>query len=74
MMLFSESEPTGGNAVPSPPHNGVDDQPVADLSGAPLPTRSTLRRRRSLPAQALRFLSFNLRIMRMVVKGHKHSR
>lgn len=73
MMLFSESEPTGGNAVPSS-RSGVDDQPVADLSGAPLPTRGTLRRRRSLPAQALRFVSFNLRIMRMVVKGHQHSR
>lgn len=73
MMLFSESEPTGGNAVPSPPRSGVDDQPVADLTGAPLPTRGTLRRRRSLPAQSLRFLSFNLRIMRMVVKGHKRS-
>lgn len=74
MLLFPESEPTGGHAVPAPPHSGVDDQPVADLSRAPLPTRGTLRRRRSLPVQSLRFLSFNLRIMRMVVKGHRHSR
>ncbi len=43
---------------------------VADLSGAPLPTTQTLRQRRSLPFQALRFLTFNTRIMRMVLKGH----
>ena len=44
--------------------------PVADLSGAPLPTEKTLRRRRSLPYQATRFAVFTLRIMRMVLKGH----
>ncbi|HMM95953.1 hypothetical protein [Phycicoccus sp.] len=44
--------------------------PVADLSKAPLPTESTLRKRRSLPLQAVRFAAFNLRIMRMVLKGH----
>ena len=44
--------------------------PVADLSGAPLPTESTLRKRRSLPLQTIRFAVFNARIMRMVLKGH----
>ena len=44
--------------------------PVADLSRAPLPTDSTLRRRRSLPLQAVRFAVFNARILRMVLKGH----
>ncbi|MCA0294337.1 MAG: hypothetical protein LCH96_03285 [Actinobacteria bacterium] len=44
--------------------------PVADLSKAPLPTARTLRMRRSLPFQFTRFLAFNSRIMRMVVKGH----
>ncbi|HSO63947.1 MAG TPA: hypothetical protein VLQ78_02505 [Ornithinibacter sp.] len=44
--------------------------PVADLSGAPLPTEKTLRMRRNLPFQATRFAVFNLRIMRMVLKGH----
>ncbi|GAA4399353.1 hypothetical protein GCM10023168_06530 [Fodinibacter luteus] len=43
--------------------------PVADLSGAPLPTERTLRLRRNLPYQATRFAVFNLRIMRMVLKG-----
>lgn len=43
---------------------------VADLSRAPLPTKGTLRRRRALWHQFMRFLAFDLRIMRMVVKGH----
>jgi hypothetical protein len=46
------------------------DQPVVDLSAAPLPTARTLRRRRSVVVQVLRFGSFTLRIMRMVLKGH----
>ena len=41
-------------------------QPIADLSGAPLPTARTLRRRRSLPTQLVRFVVFNLRIVRMI--------
>ena len=44
--------------------------PVADVSGAPLPTEKTLRMRRNLPYQATRFAVFNLRIMRMVRKAH----
>ncbi|QLQ14811.1 MAG: hypothetical protein HZY73_02655 [Micropruina sp.] len=46
------------------------DQPVADLTGAPLPTTSTLKQRRSLVFQFTRFASLSLRIMRMVIKGH----
>lgn len=42
---------------------------VADLSKAPLPTSSTLKRRRSIPFQLTRFAVFNARIMRMVRKG-----
>lgn len=44
--------------------------PVVDLSKAPLPTEKTLKQRRSLPLQASRFVVFNLRIMKMVLKGH----
>ena len=44
--------------------------PVADVSGAPLPTDKTLRMRRNLPYQATRFAVYNLRIMRMVRKAH----
>jgi hypothetical protein len=71
------------DTVPSPkvepvapvehPGSSPDDQPVADLSKAPLPTERTLRRRRNLAFQATRFVAFNTRIMRMVISGHSHS-
>lgn len=44
--------------------------PIADLSKSPLPTAKTLKMRQGLPFQFARFLSFNSRIMRMVIKGH----
>ena len=44
--------------------------PTADLTKAPLPTKRTLRARRSLPVQAGRFALINARMMRMVLKGH----
>lgn len=44
--------------------------PIADLSKSPLPTAKTLKMRQNLPFQFTRFLSFNGRIMRMVIKGH----
>ena len=50
--------------------NPSTGDPIADLSKAPLPTAKTLKMRQSLPFQFTRFLSFNGRIMRMVVKGH----
>ncbi len=37
---------------------------------APLPTRRTLRRRGSVPLQLVRFALLNLRMLRMVGKGH----
>ena len=43
---------------------------VADLSRSPLPTRNTLRRRQSLILQFVRFVRFDLRILRMVTKAH----
>ncbi|MGC3994706.1 MAG: hypothetical protein QM779_11435 [Propionicimonas sp.] len=54
-------------AMYQPPTGG---DPVADLSKAPLPTSKTLRSRQNLPIQLLRFISFDLRILRMVAKGH----
>ncbi|WP_170299646.1 hypothetical protein [Boudabousia tangfeifanii] len=48
------------------------EKPVfADLSSAPLPTKSTLFKRRCVILQFLSFMSFNLNIMKMVVTGHK---
>ncbi len=45
-------------------------QPFADLSGAPMPTEKTLKRRKNLPLQTFRFAVFNVRILRMITKGH----
>jgi hypothetical protein len=45
-------------------------EPVADLSRSPLPTQKTLKLRRNLAVQFVRFVAFDLRIMRMVLKGH----
>lgn len=46
------------------------DQPVVDMSKAPLPTKQTLAARKNLLVQFGRFLSINTNIMRMVLKGH----
>jgi len=37
---------------------------------APLPLPRTLRRRSSLPVQLWRFAAINLKIVKMVTKGH----
>ena len=52
-----------------PDDRAAGRQPVADLTRAPLPTTGTLRRRRSIPYQLTRFVVFNGRIMRMVLRG-----
>lgn len=46
--------------------DSVDDR----IAAAPLPTRRTLRRRTSMPVQIVRFALINLRMLRMVTKGH----
>jgi hypothetical protein len=53
--------------TPTPAPGG---DPIVDLSKAPMPTAKTLKMRQALPFQFTRFLSFNSRIMRMVIKGH----
>ncbi len=40
------------------------------IAAAPLPTERTLRRRSSLPVQAWRFARINLRMVRMIRRGH----
>jgi hypothetical protein len=43
---------------------------AADLSKSPLPTQKTLNQRQNVVLQFFRFIRFDLRIMRMVAKGH----
>jgi hypothetical protein len=40
------------------------------IATAPLPTPATLRRRKSVPVQLARFVSMNVRILRMVFMAH----
>ncbi len=48
-----------------------EPQPTADLSSAVLPTDATLRRRQSIPIQMARFMLFNVRMLRLVLRsGH----
>jgi hypothetical protein len=44
--------------------------PSTNLRNAPRPTEKTFRLRKNLPCQPVRFAVFNLRIVRMVIKGH----
>ncbi len=46
------------------------DSTLADLSRSPMPTRRTLARRKNVVLQFFRFVSFDLRILRMVSKAH----
>jgi hypothetical protein len=40
------------------------------IATAPLPTKQLLRRRKSIPIQLGRFVSMNVRILRMVFMAH----
>lgn len=69
-------KPSSVPASPRPSEQQLAPQPgsaVADLGKAPLPTAATLRKRQNIPLQLTRFAAYNVRIMRMVLKGHsKH--
>ena len=40
------------------------------IASAPLPTARTLRMRTSIPVQVVRFAGINLRMLRMIRRGH----
>ena len=46
------------------------DDADASIAQAPLPTPATVRARTNLAVQAWRFAAINVRMMRMVLKGH----
>ena len=46
--------------------NEIDER----IANAPLPTARTLRMRTSVPVQLVRFAGINLRMMRMIRRGH----
>ena len=45
------------------------DTAASDISRAPLPTATTLRRRQNVVFQAWRFVVLNLRFLTMITKG-----
>jgi hypothetical protein len=47
------------------------DDLAARIAAAPLPTAAELRQRRSIGYQLLRFVAINLRIVLMVIRGHR---
>jgi hypothetical protein len=46
------------------------DHAAERIQSAPLPNARTLRARRSIPIQLWRFATINLRMLRMIRKGH----
>lgn len=43
----------------------------SSIAQAPLPTEKTVRRRTSLPTQLVRFGAINLRMIKIILKGHR---
>jgi hypothetical protein len=51
--------------------NAMPDTLAADsIASAPMPTPKTLRRRRNVPIQLVRFVAINLKMMRVIARGH----
>lgn len=61
--MIDESKVGSAKAVAAQPE-------FVDMSEAPLPTPTTVRRRNSLPIQLWRFGALNLRMIDMIRKGH----
>lgn len=40
------------------------------IASAPLPTPKTLKRRRNVPLQLIRFVAINVKMMRVIARGH----
>ncbi len=47
------------------------DNVDASIAHAPMPTPKTIRSRTNLPMQAYRFAAINLRMVKIILKGHK---
>ena len=46
------------------------ENPGESIARAPLPTDKTLRQRKSLFIQLMRFIAINLKMIKMIRKGH----
>jgi hypothetical protein len=48
----------------------ADTLAADSIASAPMPTPKTLRRRRNLAIQLVRFAAINLKMMRVIARGH----
>lgn len=46
------------------------DTATESIAKAPLPTEKTLRQRKNLPYQVVRFFAINLKMIKIIAKGH----
>jgi len=46
------------------------DNAESSISKAPLPTENTLRARKNVLLQGWRFIALNIRMVKMILKGH----
>jgi hypothetical protein len=53
-----------------PDRSPVDVSTAERIAAAPLPTAATLRRRRNLPIQLIRFARINLRMLVVITAKH----
>lgn len=47
------------------------DTVTESIASAPLPTEKTLRMRKNLPYQVLRFLAINVKMIKIIARGHR---
>ncbi|NNN14097.1 MAG: hypothetical protein HKL81_10175 [Acidimicrobiaceae bacterium] len=47
------------------------DNSAIKIATAPLPTRKTLKSRKNIPFQIVRFAVFNIRMLKMVTRAHR---
>ncbi len=56
--------------MPQPPHSRIDVDP--QFAAATLPTRTTRFLRTFVPWQLVRFVAINLKMIRIIWRGHSH--
>ncbi|MHB1489761.1 MAG: hypothetical protein ACYCTH_04610 [Cellulomonas sp.] len=49
----------------------MNEDTAESIAASPLPTSRTLRLRRNVPFQLLRFAAINLRMAGVILRGHK---
>ncbi|MCB0878739.1 MAG: hypothetical protein KDC46_07135 [Thermoleophilia bacterium] len=69
MSTVDDIDEPAVEAAPIPTDAAVPQHP--SVTDAPLPTARTRRRRHNLVVQGLRFVSLNIRMAMLAMRGHK---